>query len=462
MDPASEPSRRQEVLAETLARFMARGADANVSKLLGRVRPEDVAVLLDRLAITQRLGAFRILTADYPDAAGEVLTEMAPARRLALLEELGPEEIAGLLERIPVDDAVFVLESLPPALHDRLVELVDLRELSGVQTQLGYAESSAGRLMDTEFFALPEATTVREAIAAIQGKRDVEMIFYLYVVDRDGHLVGVTSLRQLLFSRPDQSLGDIMQKSVIKVHADTDQEEVAREASRYDLLAIPVVDDQNRLVGIVTVDDIIDVVKEEAAEDQLKMAGTSESELLYEERTLAIARLRLPQLLISAAGLLVTGLLLVTFQGRFPDALFLLAFVPVIMGLSGSIGNQASTLAVRGLAAGKLAGDGLALGTFLLRQLRVGLVLGIACGSLAGLVAVLSQRSLWLGAVVALALCSAIVLAALSGALAPALLGRLGLDPAVASGPMLATVNDIAGILIYFALASTFLRHLAS
>ena len=459
METAGE--RRQEVVAETLAKFLARGADANVSKLLGRVRAGDVAALFDRLAPAQRLEAFRILTADHPDTAGEVLTEMEPARRLELLEQLGAEQIAGLLSRVPVDDAVFVVDSLPPSLRDRLVELVGARELSDVQTQLSYPESSAGRLMDTEFFALPETTTVREAIATIQEKREVEMVFYLYVVDRDGHLVGVTSLRQLLLSKPDLALGEIMQKSVIKVHLDTDQEEVARQASRYDLLAIPVVDDHNRLAGIVTVDDIIDVVKEEAAEDLFKMAGTSESELLYEERTLAVARLRLPSLLVSLAGLVVTGWLLYTFQSRFPETLLLLAFVPAIMGLSGSIGNQASAVAVRALAGGRLASGEASLATFLVRQLRVGVVLGAACGALAGAVALFVQRGPALGLVVALSLLLSIVVASLVGALAPMLAARAGIDPAVASGPLLAALVDVAGILIYFALASALLRRLA-
>ena len=454
--------RRHGALAETLLRYLERGAHANVSKLLGRVRPEDVAALLDRLELERGLEVFRVLIRDDPDAAGEVLTEMEPARRLALLEQLTPEQVAGLLERIPVDDAVFVLESLPAALHDRLLELVDLRDLADVQTQLAYPESSAGRLMDTEFFALPETATVRESIAALQEKRDVEMIFYLYVIDRDGHLVGVTSLRQLLLSRPEQSLAEIMQRSVIKVHVDTDQEEVARHATRYDLLAVPVVDDQNHLAGIVTVDDIIDVVKEEANEDLLKMAGTSENELLYEERTLKVARLRLPSLLLSLAGLLMTGVLLETFQSRFAEALFLLAFVPVIMGLSGSIGNQASTLAVHAFAAGRLDRGAGSLAGFLLRQAKVGAVLGVACGALAGLAALALRQNLWLGGVVGLALGLAILLAAVLGAATPAVLSRLNLDPTVVSGPLLATVHDISGILIYFALASLFLRHLAS
>jgi magnesium transporter len=450
------PSPRRAALAETLRKYVQRGADANVARLLGRVRPEDVAELIGALTPAERLAIYRRLTADYPDAAGEVLTQMQPAQRLELLEQLPPEEIAATLERIPVDDAVFVLESLPAEHQERLLELVDLSDLSDVQTQLAYPESSAGRLMDTEYFALPETVTVRDAIAAIQEKRDVEMIFYLYVVDRDAHLVGVTSLRQLLLSKPEQTLGEVMQREVIKARVDADQEEVARLAARYDLLAIPVVDDQNRLAGIVTVDDILDVVKEEAAEDLLKMAGTSESELLYEGRSWTVARARLPSLLVGLGGLLLTGTLLERFQERLADALFLLAFVPVIMGLSGTIGAQASTVAVRALGSGQLGSEPgrTPFARFLAGQLRVGALLGLVCGTLAGGAALALDRSPELGVVVAVALAAALPLAALFGACAPWALGRFGLDPAVASGPLLAAVNDIAGILIYFGLAA--------
>jgi len=456
----ADSSRRTEVLAETLEKFLERGARANISRLLGRVRPEDVADLLATLEVDRQLEVFAILSADYPDAAGEVLTALEPAPRLALLERLTPEQTASILERVPVDDAVFVVESLPPALQERVLALVDLKDLTDVQTQLAYPESSAGRLMDTEFFALPEGETVRAAIAAIQEQRDVEMIFYLYVVDRDSHLVGVTSLRQLLLSKPDQTLADIMQRSVIKARVDTDQEEVAELAARYDLLAIPVVDDQNRMAGIVTVDDIIDVVKEEATDDLFKVAGTSEDELIYEERTLKVAGLRLKSLLVSLAGLLVTGLLLEFFQVRFVEAMFLLAFVPVIMGLGGSIGGQASAVTLRGLATGRFGGEEGGFLDVLFRQIKVGAVLGLSCGVLAGVAAVLLKQNLWYGMVVAVALFCAVVLASLIGACGPFIFDRLGLDPALAAGPAVATLNDITGILIYFGLAHLFLGHL--
>lgn len=455
-----EPPRRQ-LLADTLRKFRERGAEVNISRLLARVRPEDVAMLLADLGSEERRQIFDILSADFADAAGDVLTEMAPAQRLELLENLPPERTAKLLERLPVDDAVFVLESLPAELHDQLLERVDLSGRAEMQTQLAYREGTAGRIMDPEFFALAESESVQSAIAAIQQKRDLEMIFYLYVVDRDAHLVGVTSLRQLILSRPTQRLAEIMQKSVIKVHVETDQEEVAVQAARYDLLAVPVVDDQNHLVGIVTVDDIIDVVKEEATEDIFKLAGSSDDELLYEERSLRVAGLRLPSLLVSIVGLLAVGFLLQYFQLQFVNALFLLAFVPVIMGLGGSIGNQTSTATVRGLATKRLqAGEG-RFGAFVVRQLRVAVLLGVACGILVGLAALVFWQNAIFGLVVGLALFLAILISSSVGALLPLALERLGFDPAVASGPVLSTIHDITGILIYFGLAAALLSHLA-
>lgn len=460
MDGPRGTERRSEVLVETLRKFLQRGARANISKLLGRIRPADVAGILRSLAADDQLEVFRVLTRDFPEGAGEALTEMEPAQRLALLERLEAEEIAAVLERLAVDDAVFLVESLPEELHDRVLSLVDLRDLTDVQTHLAYRDDTAGRIMSLEYFALPESSTAREAIAAIQEQSDAEMIFYLYVVDAEGHLVGVTSLRQLLLSSPDRTLSSFMTRATIKVHTDTDQEEVAQLAARYDLLAIPVTDDGNHLVGIVTVDDIVDVVKEEATEDLMKMAGTSEEELLYERRSLRIARLRLPSILVSMVGLLVTGLLLQYYQVELGRALFLLAFVPVVMGLGGSIGGQASTVTVRGLASGRIGKEDRPIRTFLGQQLKVGAILGAACAGLVGLAAAALTASPVAGATVGGAVFVALLVAALTGAIVPLTFQKLGIDPAVASGPLLSTVTDITGILIYYGLAAWLLVHL--
>ncbi len=450
----STPPRRLEALNEALRKFLRRGAKANVSKLLARTRPEDVAILLRGLGDTDQLGLFRLLVAEFPEAAGVVLTEIEPPQRRALLEQMTPEEIAAVLEHSAVDDTVFLVDSLPPELHERVLEIADKRDLAEVQTQLTYLGDTAGRIMNTEFFALVESTSVRQAIDAIQQAQDVEMIFYLYVVDRDGQLVGVTSLRQLLLSSPDKTLGEIMNRSVIKVHTDTDQEEVAQLAARYDLLAIPVTNAENCLVGIVTVDDIIDIVKEEATEDFYKMVGTSDDELLYQEQPVRVARIRLPWMMVNLVGLLVSGLLLKHFQVTLREALFLLTFVPVVMGMGGNIGSQTSTIAVRALAAGRLGKGPGGLRHFLGQQVLVGAILGLAIAAVVAVVAWFLEANLYYALVVGGAVLLTVVVAASNGVLVPILFRRLGIDPALSMGPLVTTVNDLTGILIFFGLAS--------
>lgn len=457
----AQHSHRVERLGDTVRRLVRRGARPNISKVLSKLRPGDVAYLMHGLTPAERFALFRILIADFPDSASEVLTELELPQRVALLERLDLEQIAGILRRAPVDDAVFLVESLPSDLQEKVLALVDLRrDLEEVQTQLAYEDDTAGRIMDTGFFALPETTTVRRAIEAIQGKSDVEMIFYLYAVDEGGRLVGVTSLRQLLLSPPSSTLGEIIQRDVIAVSTSTDQEEVAALAARYDLLAIPVNDDAGRLVGIVTVDDIVDVVREEATEDFYKMVGTSDDELLYQERSLRVAGIRLPWLLVNMVGLVITGLLLEWFQVSFKEALFLLTFVPVIMGMGGNSGAQTSTITVRGLATGRLSVGLGRVRHFLFQQLKVGVLLGLATGSVVAGVAWLLEANVYYSVVVGTSLFLALVLACLIGALIPLVAERLGVDPAVAAGPLVTTSSDITGILVYFGLAGLLIDRL--
>jgi magnesium transporter len=447
-------SRRIAVMGDTLRRLARRGARNRVANLLSKTRPEDVAGVLPTLTPEERSWVFELMVQDFAESAGQVLTEVEPSLRLALLEGLTAEEVAHLLRSIPVDDAVFVVESLPEGLRDQVLEIVDLSEgLDEIQTHLTYGDESAGRIMDTQYFALSEERTVREAVEALRGAGDVENIFYVYVVDDTGHLVGVASLRQLLLADPERSVADVMTRSVIKAHTDTDQEEVAALATRYNLLAIPVTDDANRLVGIVTVDDIIDVVQEEATEDFLKMVGTSEDELIYQDRPFRVAGIRLPWLLVNLVGGLAAGLLLRQFQLSIGEALLLSTFVPVIMGMGGNIGSQTSTIAVRGLATGHISVERRKVARFVWQQMKVGTLLGLACALLVGLVALFIETSPYYGLVVGVSMWAAMLLASASGSLIPVLFERLGIDPAVAAGPLVTTSNDITGILIYCSLA---------
>ncbi|MCB1036807.1 MAG: magnesium transporter, partial [Acidobacteria bacterium] len=337
---------------------------------------------------------------------------------------------------------------------EQVMDLVDVRDLKEVQSHLTYEDDSAGRIMDTQLFSLPESTTVMEAISAIREQPDVEMIFYLYVVDDGGRLVGVTSLRQLLLSPGEQTLKEIMQSDLIKVTTETDQEVVAQLAARYDLLAIPVTDDLNRLVGTVTVDDIVDVVQEEATEDFYKIVGSSDDELQFQGKPWKVAGFRLPWLVANMVGLLVSGFLLEHFQAKFEQALFLLGFVPLVMGMGGTTGSQTSMVTVRGLATGRLGGEGFRYRTFVGQQLKVGLVVALCTGFLGGAVALFKYRNIALALMVWGAMLAVVLVATASGAIVPLLFRRLGIDPAVSAGPLVTMTSDALGILVYFSLVS--------
>ncbi len=414
---------------------------------------------------SEQLAVFEILFKDFSDSAGEVLVKLDPEARLSIFEAMNPEQVAKMLAAVAVDDAVFLLDALPPDLHEQVLQIVDIEErFTAVQQHLAYADDTAGRIMDSEFVALPEEVTAAEAISRVrQIAHEVDMISYLYVVDQAGRLNGVAPLRQLLLADPERTLGEIMNSSVIKVHADTDQEEVAKLAARYDLLAIPVTDDDGKLVGIVTIDDIVDVFKEEANEDFFKMAGTSENELIYQDRFFRVALIRLPWILFNLVGLLFVGFLTFRFEETFQLAV-MVAFIPVVMGMAGNIGAQTSTIAVRGLATGRL---GLGEGTirrFVWQQFKVGTVLGVFCSAVVAAVTMIygwttsASGEPSLAFVIGLALFFTVVLASLIGVLIPVLFQRTGFDPAIASGPLVTTANDLLGVAIYFSLATLFLQ----
>lgn len=451
-------SRRAEFFSTTMRRLLRRGARSKISKLLSKERLGDVAIGLARLTPAEQNKVFQIVIADDPAAASEVLVDLEPEIRVSILEALKPEQVSAMLEEAAVDDAVMIVESLPAELKEKVLEIVDLDDkLTDVQTQLAYRDQTAGRIMDTDFVALEQQVTIGEAVEKVRKlAHEVDMISYLYVVDKEGHLVGVTSLRQLLLADPESTLGDIMISSLIRVGTDIDQEEVAQLAARYDLLAIPVTNANNQLVGIVTLDDIVDVFKDEATEDFYKLAGTSDNELVYQDNSLRVAGIRLPWLLVNLIGLMFAGLLTARFQDTFQLAM-LIGFIPVIMGMSGNIGSQTSTITVRGLATGRLGTRWGEIGRFLWQQVKVGALLASICAVIAAVVAFIWQRDAGspqlVVVAVAISLFLSVQVASLTGTMIPILFNRFGIDPAVASGPLVTTTNDIVGILIYFGLS---------
>lgn len=445
-----------QMLLETVKKLIRRGAYANLSKVLSKTHPADVAHLFPSLTPKEQQTLFNLI--EDTETAASVLSELDYVSGAQLLEKIGQEAITEVLQEMPYDDAVEIIRNMPEEIAEEILSTMKDEHSEEIEQLLKYEEDTAGGIMSTEFFCLTEDTTVQQAIDALQQAKDVEMVFYLYVVDRHNHLVGVLSLRQLLMVPPSKILKDIMVTDVISVRTDKDQEEVAQLVARYNILALPVVDEWNKLVGLITVDDVIDVLREEATEDIYKMAGASEEELLYGDKSFQVARLRLPWLITNLFGGIITGYLMWRFKVTLEAVIALITFIPVITGMGGNVGGQSATIVVRGFATGAI--DFSCLRKVFFKELRVGVIMGTVCGLTVGLVAYLWHHNIYLGLVVGLAMVSAMTVAATMGVMAPSFFKRVGIDPAIASSPFVQTANDITGILIYFGTATLFLSHL--
>jgi magnesium transporter len=307
--------------------------------------------------------------------------------------------------------------------------------------------------MSPDFIAIMEDVTAGDAIRIVQDSPDVEMAFYIYVVNTHGSLIGVVSLRQLVTSRPDVQLHDIMNPHVVSVRTDEDQEDVARLVSRYDFLAVPVVEEPSRLVGVVTVDDVIDVIREEATEDILKMAGAGE-EWDESHSVLGSVKSRAPWLAAAWIGGIVASFVIGHYEGTLQKYLPLAAFIPIIMGMAGNVGTQSLTIVVRGLATRRI--DTKKFWSVAGREVATGFLLGILYGAALGAVGYLrmgydlATNVMTLAVIVGVAAAASMTVAALLGAATPLLFARLHIDPAVATGPFVTTTIDVLGVLVYF------------
>jgi magnesium transporter len=445
-----------QILLDTVRKLIRRGAFPNISKVLAKSHPADVAHLFRYLDLKEQRTLFNLI--EDPETAAYVLSELDHSTGAQLLEQIEKETITEVLQEMPYDDAVEIIRSMPEELAEEILNIMQDEHSEEIEQLLQYEEDTAGGIMATEIFSLEENLTVRQAIEALQEAEDVEMVFYVYVTDEHNHLVGVLSLRQLLIVPPNTKLKNIMTREVISVRTDMDQEEVAQLVAKYNLLAIPVVDEGNKLVGIITVDDVIDVMRQEATEDMYLMAGASDEELLYGYKSFKIARLRLPWLVTNLFGGVITGYLMWLFKVTLKEVIALISFIPVITGMGGNVGGQSATIVVRGFATGRV--DFSILRKVFFREMRVGLIMGAVCGVVIGLVALFWHHNPYLGLVVALAMVTAMTVAASMGVLAPSFFKRIGIDPAIASSPFVQTANDITGILIYFGMATMFLKFL--
>jgi magnesium transporter len=451
------PQRRIDVVLDSVRRLLRIGATANLQNLLQKQHPADLGQIFGELHDNERAAAFSILVERQPKLAMESVSELGPERGATLLAGRSAEDIAKLVQEIPSDDAAALVDHLPEELSNEVLELMRRRESGQVESLLDYAEQTAGRIMNPNVFALSEDLTVAEAVSALQSAINVEMVFYLYVVDARRHLVGVTSLRRLLLVSPETPLKRIMTPDVFSVRVDTDQEEAARLVASYNLLAIPVVDEENKLAGVITVDDVIDVLKDEATEDLYRLAGVSGDERVETPAWEAL-RKRLPWLAVNLATAFLAASVVAAFEDTISQATALAVFMPIVAGMGGNAGTQTLTVIVRGLALGELSGANARRA--LLKEVTIGLGNGTALGLVAALVAWLTKGNPVLGLLLGMAMVGNMLVASTAGTLVPLGLKAMKVDPALASSVFITTFTDVVGFASFLGLATIFLRYL--
>ena len=429
--------------------------------LLLTLEPADIAALIAELPPIQALPAYRLLPKTL---AASTFAYLEPDVQERLLQLFTTREIGDVMQGLYDDDAADLLEELPAGVVKRLLRAVSPSERRTLNQLLRYPEDSAGSVLTTEFVDLKASMTVAAAFRYIRAQGpDKETVYTCYVTDSDRHLQGVLTVRELLLAKEDALVGDLMQQQVISVGTTEDRERVAQLFTRYDLLALPVVDSEHRLVGIITADDVMDILQEEATEDMEKMAAITPTDKPYlKSGVWATFGARIPWLLLLMLSATVTGMIITHFESALAASVVLVAFIPMLMGTGGNSGSQSSVTVIRTLALGDLRLRD--VGRILWKELRIAVLCGITLAAAVFVKLLLVDRWL-LGLtvsngeilVVCLTLASTVVLAKLLGCSLPIIAKRIGLDPAVMAGPFITTLLDVLSLLMLFGTASLLL-----
>lgn len=439
-----------------------------------------VAALLDFDIDTFRKYFFSL----HPYDQAQFYVELSPSKRQVLYTFLSPAEMAVIFREIELeeeqidvflkemdstyaadmlsymytDDVVDVLNELGTVEREAYLELMDDDVVEEINEFLNYDEYTAGGIMTTEYVSVYAHSTVREAMRVLREEaKEAETIYYIFVVNSEKQLVGVMSLRDLIIADGDMIVSDIMSDRVVSVYANEDQEEAARIMMDYNFLALPVIDENKAMLGIITVDDIIDVIEEEASEDYSKLAGISDSEDIS-SGPLKAAKSRLPWLIILLFLGMLTANLMSLFEATLEQVALLSIFIPLISGTSGNSGTQALAVAVRGIATGDVKDQSKL--KLLMREMVTGFIMGVACAVVVVAIVYFWKGELVMGLLVGGAILCSIFVATLAGSFIPLLMHRLGIDPAVASGPFITTLNDVTSLMIYLGLATVFLSQI--
>ncbi|MEL4896762.1 magnesium transporter [Crocosphaera sp. Alani8] len=440
----------RQLVCNQLALLLEQGNLQGAKALLVPVQPVDIAEAIEGLPESMQVIAFRLLVKKEAIAVYENLDSTV---QQSLIEQFKQQEVRDIVDQMSPDDRARLFDELPAKVVRRLIEQLSPEERHATALLLGYEEDTAGRIMTLEYISLKQSLTVAETLEKIRTLATAsEIVYYLYVTDGFRRLVGIVSLRNLVLSSPDVVLEDIMATEIVSVNTTDDQEEVAQVIQRYDLLAVPVVDNEERLVGVVTVDDVIDILQQEATEDIYALGGVqSDGDNYFQTNLITVARKRVMWLLILLLTNTVTGTIIKSQVGLLEQMAILTAFIPLLTGTGGNVGAQSSTVVIRGLNTDDI--KDLGAGQVILRELMAGALLGIALGLLATLWAYGLQGNWSVSISVGVSLVAIAILASVAGSALPFVFKSFGLDPALMSAPFITTAVDVAGVFIYFSIA---------
>lgn len=446
--PHNAPSNARSY-QQLLTKLLRHGAYPQLRKIIDKTLPADLSPVLPLLLEEDRRRILSLLI--EAGKAARVLLDLDDSDLQEILDTLDDATLASVCSSSAPDDAADLLDVLEEEHRSRILELLGATQGAKLESLLEGEEETAGSLMNTEFLALDEELTVAHSIEAIRQYPRKESFFYVYCVDSDHHLVGVLSLRSLILADASAKLKDIMVQSVVRTQVDSSPEEVAQLVSKYDLLSIPVVEMQNRLVGVVTVDDVLDVIQEQAEEDLLHLAGVGVS-----ERVTTPARetwkTRFPWLAVNLVTAFIASSVVRFFEPAIQKWTALAAFMPIVAGMGGNAGTQTLTVFVRGLALGEIDWRGGVRAIW--KELLVGLANGVAIGAITGLIVGVWTGQWVLAGILLLAMCGNLVIAGVAGGLVPLILERFGFDPAVASSIFVTTFTDCGGFFLFLGMAT--------
>jgi magnesium transporter len=443
------------LLRRTIQRLLRRRADDNLTKILRKTHPADVALLMRGFANSDQKTIFNLCPTFNHKA--KVLEELDEALIENMLIDESSINISKMFLYLDTNDQAAIIGMFPEEKQKEILQKIEVEDLEDVEEIMSYPDDSAGSIMTKETFTLNQNTSVRDSLKQLQAFPENDKIFYVYVLDDKEKLMGVLSLRTLATSKNTNKLKDIMITDIHAAKSETDQEEVATTVAQYNYLALPVVNRENKFLGIVTIDDVVDIIREEASEDFLQMAGVGKDREILLKSPIENAQSRAPWIFASLIGGICAASIISYFDHLLKEMIVLASFIPVIIGIGGNIGTQSSTIIVRGLATGRV--DVANTVPLIIKEIAVGGILGALYGLLVGFASELITGNELenLGLVVGLSIACSMTIATAVGASVPIILQKLNFDPAISTGPFVTTAIDILGVALYFIIASSIL-----